>query len=215
MRDHASTITKAISARRARPISRWPKCPVHLGLFAGQRREPQVRFGLRSRPVQGNQMTSVQPARSQRRNRSGPGRSGCRRQSRLPQRSGHPVAQRVPRIRSGRYRSAKAGWRAARLCALEQPAQDAVSRSADPASARRPLRQRAGDAALLARPLAVQDRAQGPGLALGLAGVPRAPGSESTGPTRATDPPAFPIRPRDWPADRSSLLRCRHCGTLQ
>ncbi|MBK7956171.1 MAG: hypothetical protein IPK02_20725 [Candidatus Accumulibacter sp.] len=54
----------------------------------------------------------------------------------------------------------KAGWRAARLCALERPAQDAVPRPADPAPARWPLRQRAGDAALPWLPLAVHDRAQ-------------------------------------------------------
>jgi len=36
-------------------------------------------------------------------------------QSRLPQRPRHPAAQRVPRTRAGRYRSAKAGLRAARL----------------------------------------------------------------------------------------------------
>jgi hypothetical protein len=42
----------------------------------------------------------------------------------------------------------KSRMRAARLCALERSAQDAVPPPADPAPARWPLRQRAGDAAL-------------------------------------------------------------------
>jgi hypothetical protein len=66
--------------------------------------------------------------RRQRRNPPDPVLRLCARgQPRLPQRSGHPVAQRVPRTRARRYRSAKAGLRIARLCALERPAQDAVS----------------------------------------------------------------------------------------
>ncbi|MBK7952506.1 MAG: hypothetical protein IPK02_00165 [Candidatus Accumulibacter sp.] len=63
--------------------------------------------------------------------------------------------------------------------ALERPAQDAVPPPADPAPARWPLRQRAGDAALPWLPLAVHDRAQGQGFVHGLAGVPRAPCPES------------------------------------
>ncbi|MBK7956470.1 MAG: transposase family protein [Candidatus Accumulibacter sp.] len=52
-------------------------------------------------------------------------------------------------------------------------------RPADPAPARWPLRQRAGDAALPWLPLAVHDRAQGQGFVHGLAGVPRAPCPET------------------------------------
>ncbi|MCM8612274.1 Druantia anti-phage system protein DruA [Accumulibacter sp.] len=47
-------------------------------------------------------------------------------QPRLPQRPGHPLAQRVPRTRAGRYRSAETGLRAAWLRAFERAAQEAL-----------------------------------------------------------------------------------------
>ena len=47
-REHDSTITKAISGALARPIVELAEvAPVHLGLLAGQRPQPQVGLGRR------------------------------------------------------------------------------------------------------------------------------------------------------------------------
>jgi hypothetical protein len=53
-------MTKAISGRRARPITRWPKWPQsHLRLFAGQRAQAQIGLRLRARPMAGDDVAEV------------------------------------------------------------------------------------------------------------------------------------------------------------
>jgi hypothetical protein len=63
MREWLSTITKAISGRRARPTARWPKCaPVDLRLLARQRAQAQVGLGWRARAQLGDEVAEVRVA---------------------------------------------------------------------------------------------------------------------------------------------------------
>ena len=59
-RDQDRTMTKAISARRARPICKWPKVPpINLTDFARHARKAQIRFGRAPRSMHRDDVTEM------------------------------------------------------------------------------------------------------------------------------------------------------------